>query len=247
MKSAPHFRHVHRSHQTTSPSGATSAQVRCRGADDPLRAQEPLAHVLERPLKTGATNSPRQARADDAVSAIGTGESRQPMAFLEDLRVAQEGLGSLGFWALQVYRFGHLRYRFQSRLVRYPLGALHLVLAKLAEMFCGVTMGVSAQIGRRLVIEHSGAIVVHGHAVIGDDCIIRQGVTIGNQRMDRPFDAPRIGHRVNIGAPGCRTLAPSALGCSCARCRAARRSPWCGRQCRRGPPGLPTSAGAACR
>ena len=94
------------------------------------------------------------------------------MAFLEDLRVAQEGILSLGFWALQVYRLGHLRYRFQSRLVRYPLGAVHLVLAKLAEMFCGVTIGVSAQIGRRLVIEHSGAIVVHGKAVIGDDCII---------------------------------------------------------------------------
>ena len=122
------------------------------------------------------------------------------MAFLEDLRAAHEGVLSLGFWALQVYRLGHLRYRFASPLVRWPLGALHLVLAKLAEIVCGVTIGVSAKIGRRLVIEHSGAIVVHGNAVIGDDCIIRQGVTIGNQRMDRPLEAPHIGHRVNIGA-----------------------------------------------
>lgn len=122
------------------------------------------------------------------------------MAFFEDLRVAQEGILSLGFWALQVYRLGHLRYRFQSRLVRWPLAALHLALAKLAEMLSGITIGVSAKIGRRLVIEHSGAIVVHGHAVIGDDCIIRQGVTIGNRRMNRPLDAPHIGHRVNIGA-----------------------------------------------
>jgi serine O-acetyltransferase len=133
------------------------------------------------------------------------------MAFLEDLRVAQEGVLSLGFWALQVYRLGHLRYRFQSRLVRYPLGALHLVLAKLAEMFCGVTIGVSARIGRRLVIEHSGAIVVHGKAVIGDDCIIRQGVTIGNQRMDRPLEAPHIGNRVNIGA-GAKILGAVRIG-----------------------------------
>lgn len=133
------------------------------------------------------------------------------MAFLEDLRVAQEGVLSLGFWALQVYRLGHLRYRFQSRLVRYPLGALHLVLAKLAEMFCGVTIGVSARIGKRLVIEHSGAIVVHGKAVIGDDCIIRQGVTIGNQRMDRPLEAPHIGNRVNIGA-GAKILGAVRVG-----------------------------------
>ena len=133
------------------------------------------------------------------------------MAFFEDLRVAQEGSLSLGFWALQVYRLGHLRYRFRSRLVRWPLAALHLVLAKLAEMLCGITIGVSAKIGRRLVIEHSGAIVVHGHAVIGDDCIIRQGVTIGNRRRDRPQDAPHIGHRVNIGA-GAKILGSVRVG-----------------------------------
>ena len=133
------------------------------------------------------------------------------MAFFEDLRVAQEGVLSLGFWALQVYRLGHLRYRFQSKLVRYPLAILHVVLSKLAEMLCGVTIGVSAKIGRRLVIEHSGAIVVHGRAEIGDDCVIRQGVTIGNKRMDQPFDAPRIGHRVNIGA-GAKILGAVQVG-----------------------------------
>jgi serine O-acetyltransferase len=133
------------------------------------------------------------------------------MAFWEDLRAAREGVLSLGFWALQVYRLGHLRYRFQSKLVRYPLGALHVVLSKLAEMLCGVTIGVSAKIGRRLVIEHSGAIVVHGHAVLGDDCIIRQGVTIGNRYMNKPLEAPTIGHRVNIGA-GAKILGAVHIG-----------------------------------
>jgi serine O-acetyltransferase len=133
------------------------------------------------------------------------------MAFFEDLRAAQEGVLSLGFWALQAYRLGHLRYRFKTRLIRWPLAAVHLVLAKLAEMLCGVTIGVSARIGRRLTIEHSGAIVVHGHAVIGDDCVIRQGVTIGNRRLDRPLDAPHIGDRVNIGA-GAKILGAVRIG-----------------------------------
>jgi serine O-acetyltransferase len=75
---------------------------------------------------------------------------------------------------------------------------VHGVLAKLAEMLRDVTTGVAAQIGRRLVVEHSRAIVTHGHAVIGDDCIIGQGVTIGNRCIDRPLDAPQIAHRVNI-------------------------------------------------
>lgn len=133
------------------------------------------------------------------------------MVFFEDLKVAREGLLSLGFWALQVYRFGHLRYRFGSKLVRYPLGALHLVLAKIAEIVCGVTIGVSASIGKRLIIEHSGAIVIHGNSVIGDDCIIRQGVTIGNKRLDDPFGAPVLGNRVNVGA-GAKILGRVHIG-----------------------------------
>ena len=132
-------------------------------------------------------------------------------AFVEDLRVSREGLLSLGFWALQVYRFGHLRYSFDSKLVRIPLGIVHLILAKLAEMFCGVTIGVAAKIGRRLIIEHSGAIVVHGHAVIGDDCIIRQGVTIGNRQVSDPFAAPVLGDRVNVGA-GAKILGRVTIG-----------------------------------
>ena len=131
--------------------------------------------------------------------------------FFEDLRVAREGLLSLGFWALQVYRFGHWRYSFESKIIRLILGALHLFLAKMAEMFCGVTIGVSAKIGRRLIIEHSGAIVVHGCAQIGDDCIIRQGVTIGNRHINNPLAAPVIGNRVNIGA-GAKILGAVHIG-----------------------------------
>lgn len=136
---------------------------------------------------------------------------RPSWSFFDDLRVAQEGLLSLGFWALQAYRFGHLRYRFQSRIIRIPLGVLHLLLAKLTEIISGITIGVSARIGRRLTIEHSGAIVVHGNAEIGDDCIIRQGVTIGNRRLDDPLGAPRLGHRVNVGA-GAKILGRVVIG-----------------------------------
>ena len=133
------------------------------------------------------------------------------MTFFEDLKVAREGLLSLGFWALQVYRFGHLRYRFTTKLVRYPIALLHLMLSKIAEIICGVTIGVSANIGKRLIIEHSGAIVIHGNSVIGDDCIIRQGVTIGNKRLDDPFGAPVLGNRVNVGA-GAKILGRVHIG-----------------------------------
>ena len=133
------------------------------------------------------------------------------MHFLEDMRAAREGLLSLGFWALQAYRFGHLRYSFTSKLIRIPLGVAHIVFAKLTEIICGVEIGVSAKIGRRLIIEHSGCIVIHGNAELGDDCIVRQGVTIGNKRMDDPFGAPVIGDRVSIGA-GAKLLGRIHIG-----------------------------------
>lgn len=133
------------------------------------------------------------------------------MSFFEDLKVASEGGLSLGFWALQIYRFGRLRYRFRSKLVRVPLAVIHLFFAKLAEGFCGVSIDVGAQIGRRLAIDHSGGIVIHGDAVIGDDCRIRQGVTIGNRRPDDPLAAPVIGNRVDIGA-GAKILGAVRIG-----------------------------------
>lgn len=150
-----------------------------------------------------------QAKKDGA--GVNMMKTTRQWPFFEDLRANQEGLLSLGFWALQVYRFGHLRYRFESKLVRIPLGIVHLLMSKVAEMLTGITIGVSAKIGRRLTIEHSGAIVVHGNAVLGDDCTIRQGVTIGNRRLDDPFGAPILGHRVNVGA-GAKILGRVRIG-----------------------------------
>ncbi|WP_085317131.1 serine O-acetyltransferase [Derxia lacustris] len=133
------------------------------------------------------------------------------MSFFEDLKVYREGLLAQGFWALQVYRFGHLRYRFQSKLVRVPLGIAHVILSKLIEIGTGITIGVTAKIGKRLIIEHCGAIVVHGCTEMGDDCIIRQGVTFGIKNIDRPFDAPVLGNRVNVGA-GAKLLGKIHIG-----------------------------------
>ena len=70
---------------------------------------------------------------------------------------------------------------------------------------------MDAKIGRRLIIEHFGCIIIHNNAIIGDDVVIRQGVTIGNRSIDRPLDVPHIGNRVNIGA-GAKLLGPITIG-----------------------------------
>lgn len=131
--------------------------------------------------------------------------------FFEDLKVYREGILAQGFWALQIYRFGNARFKFNSKLIRWPWGAIHLVLSKLSEIFLGVLIGCKAKIGRRLIIEHFGLIIIHGSCEIGDDCIIRQGVTIGNRQLDRPLEAPKLGSRVNVGA-GAKILGNVVVG-----------------------------------
>ena len=131
--------------------------------------------------------------------------------FFDDLSVYREGILAQGFWALQIYRFGHARYAFSSKLIRVPWGVTHLILLKLSELFFGICIGSRASIGKRLVIEHFGCIIINGETAIGDDCLIRQGVSIGNRHMDKLLDAPIIGNRVNIGA-GAKILGKVVIG-----------------------------------
>lgn len=105
-----------------------------------------------------------------------------------------------GFRALAYHRFGVWRLRVRPRIVRAPLTILYRRLYRRARNRYGIEIPHSVVLGRRVRIEHQGGIVVHGSAVIGDDVIIRQGVTIGNRHLDRPDDAPVIGNRVNIGS-----------------------------------------------
>ena len=129
----------------------------------------------------------------------------------EDARGYKQPLLAQGFWALRIHRFGAARRPFRNPVIRLPWGVMHLVLSKWSEIFCGIYLGKDARIGKRLIIEHFGAIIVHNRATIGDDCVLRQGVTIGMRWTDRPLDVPVIGNRVDIGA-GAKVIGPVTIG-----------------------------------
>lgn len=116
-----------------------------------------------------------------------------------------------GFRAIAIYRFGVWRMKVESKLLRAPLSVAYRFLFRYVRNHYGIELPYSARVGRRVVFEHQHGIVVHGNAVIGDDCIIRQGVTIGNRRLDRPFEAPTLGARVNVGA-GAKILGGLTIG-----------------------------------
>lgn len=129
----------------------------------------------------------------------------------EDWRANGKDWTRPGFRAMAVYRFGVWRMGVQNKALRAPLSVLYRWMFRRVRNHYGIEFPYSVQAGRRIVIEHQGAIVVHGNAVLGDDCIIRQGVTIGNRHPSQPFDAPRLGRGVNVGA-GAKLLGAITVG-----------------------------------
>jgi serine O-acetyltransferase len=99
----------------------------------------------------------------------------------------------------------------QPKLLRAPFSMLYRMLYRRCRNVYGIEVPYEAKIGRRVVIEHQHGIVIHGHCEIGDDCIIRQGCTLGNKTLDRPYDAPKLGKRVNVGA-GAKILGAVTIG-----------------------------------
>lgn len=115
-----------------------------------------------------------------------------------------------GFWVLLVYRFGRWRYGIHPRSLRLPFSFLYKLIKFFSEMLLGTELPCEAIIGKRFVIEHIGGIVVSGDAVFGDDCVMRNGVTVG-LRNRGVRGSPRIGNRVDIGA-GAKLLGPIVIG-----------------------------------
>ncbi|WP_245935418.1 serine O-acetyltransferase [Winogradskyella arenosi] len=61
-------------------------------------------------------------------------------------------------------------------------------------------MPYSAAIGERFYIGHFGGIIINANAVIGNNCNISQGVTIGVSGIKEKRGVPSIGNNVYIGA-----------------------------------------------
>ncbi|WP_293100068.1 serine O-acetyltransferase [Moorena sp. SIOASIH] len=105
-----------------------------------------------------------------------------------------------GFRAVAVQRFGVWRMKIEPKLLRAPFSILYRALYRKVRNTYGIELPYTVKLGRRVIIEHQSGIVIHGDCSIGDDSILRQGVTLGNRYLDRPFDAPILEKSVNVGA-----------------------------------------------
>jgi serine O-acetyltransferase len=97
-----------------------------------------------------------------------------------------------GFQALAAHRLAHT-------LLSWGVPVLPAVCRRWAIGACGIDILPRAEVGGGCLIAHGLGLVIGGYTVIGEDCTLLQGVTLGEARFDE-LDYPRIGDRVTIGA-----------------------------------------------
>lgn len=98
-----------------------------------------------------------------------------------------------GFHARQLHRLAHALYR---RGV--PL--LPRLISHLGRFLTGIEIHPGARIGEGLFIDHGMGVVIGETAVIGDDCHLLQGVTLGGTSTRRVKRHPTLGNNVTVGA-----------------------------------------------
>jgi serine O-acetyltransferase len=101
-------------------------------------------------------------------------------------------------WAVWVYRFGRRIDQMEGRIFKRMFTVVYWLLFRIVETLLATSIPKSAWIGPGLRIWHFGSIFIHPDAVIGSNCTLRQGVTIGNRTPDG--EVPVIGNNVEFGA-----------------------------------------------
>ena len=84
-------------------------------------------------------------------------------------------------------------------------------MAHWGRWLTGIEIHPGATIGRRVFIDHGMGIVVGETAVIGDDCTLYHGVTLGGTSWKKGKRHPTLGRGVVIGA-GAKVLGPVEIG-----------------------------------
>lgn len=75
----------------------------------------------------------------------------------------------------------------------------------------GVEIHPAVKIGKRFFIDHGTGVVIGETAIIGDDCTIYQGVTLGGTGKETGKRHPTLGNNVMVGS-GAKVLGPVEIG-----------------------------------
>lgn len=109
-----------------------------------------------------------------------------------------------GFRAVRYYRVANWLYR-------HKMFFLARWVSQHAKFVTGTEIHPAATIGRGLFIDHGSGVVIGETAVIGDNCVLYQGVTLGGTGKDVGKRHPTLGNNVLVGA-GAKVLGPFKVG-----------------------------------
>ncbi|WP_129336153.1 serine O-acetyltransferase [Cellulomonas endophytica] len=133
----------------------------------------------------------------------------------EDRRTNSTGPLTPGFHAVALHRVGvWLDAGGGAAVLRGPALRAHKLAWLLVRNVYGIQIPRTVRLGRRVRVAHQHGIVVHPFAAIGDDCVLRQGVSLGAGSGDRATfaqQAPQVGRGVSLGA-GCVVVGAVRIG-----------------------------------
>jgi len=109
-----------------------------------------------------------------------------------------------GFHAMLFHRLSH-------RLWGWDLKWLARFLSHIGRWLTGIEIHPGALIGRRFFIDHGMGVVIGETALIGDDCTLYHGVTLGGTSWNKGKRHPTLGDGVVVGA-GAKILGPITIG-----------------------------------
>lgn len=109
-----------------------------------------------------------------------------------------------GFHAVVLYRVAH-------KLLKWNIPFLPRFLSFIARFLTGIEIHPGATIGKRLFIDHGMGVVIGETTIIGDDCLLYQGVTLGGTGKEHGKRHPTLGNNVVAGS-GAKVLGNIKIG-----------------------------------
>ena len=135
--------------------------------------------------------------------------------FYEDIKAAQKrDPAAKGFFeVLFLYQGLHalINHRVAHFLYKMRFFFLARLLSQFSRHLTGIEIHPGAQIGKRFFIDHGMGVVIGETAIIGDDVLIYQGVTLGGTGLEKGKRHPTIGNNVVIGG-GAKMLGNITVG-----------------------------------
>lgn len=88
------------------------------------------------------------------------------------------------------------------------------LISQIARFFTLIEIHPGAQLGHGILIDHGAGVVIGETAVVGDNCTIYQGVTLGGVGTKKGKRHPTLGNNVTVGS-GAKILGSFQVGDNC--------------------------------